>query len=168
MRLFFALPVPPELVADLDQRWPVKASAPPHLTLAFLGEQPEERLPALLETGTAIAARHSPLELRTAVLGGFPRLASARVLWLGLEPSPGLEALATDLRQALRDIGLPLDPGPFKAHLTLARTKAPRDLRGLAPVAESPFRVEELLLVESHLEPQGARHVVLGRFGLAQ
>lgn len=56
-----------------------------HLTLAFLGEMPEERVPALTEALTGAAARVAPFALRLAGVGGFPGLSRPRVVWASAE-----------------------------------------------------------------------------------
>ena len=178
MRLFFALDPPPSLkealAAFLVERrtLPLRASwTDPwklHLTLAFLGEQPEERLPDLQEIGGEIARRHPPLRLRTSALGAFPRPSRARVLWLGLEREPALESLAEDLRATLRRGGIPVEEGPFTAHVTLARFRQPVDIAALGP-APGPLvcEVPELVLFRSHLEPKGSRHEKIGAYPLS-
>ena len=178
MRLFFALDPPPSLkealAAFLAERrtLPLRASwTDPwklHLTLAFLGEQPEERLPDLQEIGGEIARRHPPLRLRTSALGAFPRPSRARVLWLGLERDAALESLAEDLRSRLREGGVPMEEGPFAAHVTLARLRVPVDIAALGP-GPSPllFEAPELVLLRSHLEPQGARYEKIGAYPLS-
>lgn len=178
MRLFFALDPPPSLkealAAFLAERrtLPLRASwTDPwklHLTLAFLGEQSEERLPGLQEIGGEVARRHAPFRLRTSDLGAFPRPSRARVLWLGLERDAALESLAEDLRARLREGGIPMEEGPFVAHVTLARLRAPVDIALLGP-GPSPlvFEVPELVLLRSHLEPKGSRHEKIGAYPLS-
>ena len=177
MRLFFALELPEELKSELGmfQRrgralgipasWPDAASL--HLTLAFLGEQAEDRLPALREIGTRVAERCLPFTLRTRGLGGFPRPAQARVLWLGLEADVRLDGLAKDLRQGLGHQAFPVDGKPFTAHLTLARFSIPVDIRRFEPNTEPRmFTVRELVLFSSHLGPKGARYERIAGFAL--
>lgn len=158
-RLFFALPLPPELREALD-RW--RRTQPPapwvrpeglHLTLAFLGERPAEDLPALVGLGAAVAARHAALALGTAGLGGFPDGARTRVLWLGLAPSAPLAALSADLRGALAATGGAFDAKPFLPHLTLARFHHLGAVGAFTAPAPASFSAECLVLVESR--PRG-------------
>lgn len=165
MRLFFALDPSRTLKEGLiafQASHPALPWTDPwrlHLTLAFLGELPEERLPSLREIGTRVAECCAPLTLRTAELGGFQRPSRARVLWLGVEKNPALESLAAGLREALQREGLPLDGKPFAAHLTVARFRVPTDIAFLEPAPEPlVFQVPELVLLRSHLGPQGSRY----------
>lgn len=91
-----------------------------HLTLAFLGEVPAKRLPALEEAMLDAVRGTPPFELRLAGIGRF-----GPVLWRGVEACPALDAVAERLRAALLADGFMPDPKPFKAHITLAR-----DVRG--------------------------------------
>lgn len=182
MRLFVALEVPESLqrtLATLQERLkPALAEAglrarwvPPghlHLTLAFLGEVAEARLPALGSVLAEVAGRHDSFDACTAALGAFPSENRPRVLFLGLAPCAPLDALALDLQEMLRRAGFSLDAKPFHPHLTLARM-AGGPARGLTRGARLPSRLlpaRELLLVRSHLGPE-ARHEVLARWGMA-
>jgi 2'-5' RNA ligase len=61
----------------------------------------------------------------------------------------------------------PMDSRPFNGHLTLARSKRPSALRGLPrPPISCSWQVEELTLVESTLDPHGARYEVVERWRL--
>lgn len=157
-RLFFALALPPDLQkrlgswqqAQAPARWPRPEGL--HVTLAFLGERPAAALSSLEGLGASVAARHGAFTLRTAGLGGFPNATRARVLWLGLAPSPALEALsalAGDLRGALTAAGEAFDPKPFRAHLTLARFRPPQALAGFTAPPPAAFQARAITLFES-------------------
>nr|WP_306672498.1 RNA 2',3'-cyclic phosphodiesterase [Geothrix fuzhouensis] len=170
MRLFFALPLPADLRESLA-RWQqgqaeVEGWTRPeglHLTLAFLGERPAEALSTLLTVACPIADRHHGFKLWTAGLGGFPTAGTTRVLWLGLESSPALEALATDLRETLATAGEAFDAKPFRAHLTLARWRRARAVARFVPPPPIPFTVDRLVLFESR--PRGG-YTPLGDWNL--
>ncbi|MBP1771468.1 MAG: 2',5' ligase [Holophagaceae bacterium] len=156
LRLFFGLPLPPE-VCDALARWEratpgVAGWTRPqglHLTLAFLGARDAGTLPALEACAAGVATRHGPLELGTAALGAFPGSRAARVFWLGLTPAPALEALAADLREALAAAGETFDARPFRPHLTLARFRPARPLPDVAGPAPLSFKADRLVLLES-------------------
>ena len=92
-----------------------------HLTLAFVGQWPEDISPLLppVEASFSLALSH---------LGVFPE---AKVLWAGVAPSEKLDALARRVRQALDEAGIPYDRRPFRPHTTLGRK--PRIPAGAAP-----------------------------------
>jgi len=114
-----------------------------HLTLAFLGLQPPSELDAIADA----AARQEPPggTLRLTRIGRFP---GARVLWAGPERTPpGLARAARGLRAALESNGVRFAPGPFRAHVTLARriARAP-DATAIEPVR---WRYSGIALVQS-------------------
>jgi 2'-5' RNA ligase len=132
-----------------------------HVTLAFLGEVPDERLDdvraALVAAVARWRAKQAPTQLR---LGGGGRFGRGRftVLWVGLRGDVGpLAALATAVRKELKRARLPYDPKPFRPHLTLARPGDRVDVRGdvaaLKAYEGPPWTAEAVRLVRSHLGP---------------
>ena len=67
-----------------------------HLTLAFLGEQPECAVPQLRQAMERAAL--APFALTLAAPGRF-RQERGDVWWVGTQPCPPLEALARRLRR---------------------------------------------------------------------
>ncbi|MFE0458984.1 RNA 2',3'-cyclic phosphodiesterase [Kitasatospora sp. NPDC058965] len=133
MRLFVAVTPPAAALAELARavaplravagaagpdglRWTDPAGW--HLTLVFLGEVAEERLPALRD-GLARAARgHQEHELRLAGGGRF----GDRVLWVGLAgQTRALHALALAVAEATGAEAGVAQEGGYQPHLTLAR-----------------------------------------------
>ena len=151
-RIFFALwPDGPAraALAGIGRRLAAEAggravpAANLHLTLAFLGEVPDDRVVAAL--AVAAGVRGSAFDLALDRTGTFRR---AGVSWAG--PSampPGLVRLQSALETALRAAGFALDARPFAPHLTLARKVAnPRAEAAIEPVE---WRVERFALVRS-------------------
>lgn len=129
MRLFVAVEVGEDVrsavaaaVAPLRESLRLRWVAPEryHLTLVFLGDVAEERVPAVSRALGSACAGVAPFELAlSGRLGTFGR----RVLWAGLEASPALTSLAAAATEQLRPVvALPDDDRPFSAHLTLARS----------------------------------------------
>ena len=120
-----------------------------HLTLAFLGDQPDARVATLCRLAGDLRARVFTLTLD--VLGGF---ACNGIAWLGAsQPQPGLEALHRELTGALRQEGFAVDERPYTAHLTLARrSAAPRQRPLPQPLA---WAVTSFFLVASELGRSG-------------
>lgn len=128
MRLFFAIsfdgPAQDDLhraaaaLARVKTRGHVTAPENLHLTLAFLGEQPEAAGSALCAAATRAAG--APFFLTLGESGRF-RQARGDVWWIGTQPCPPLEALVRRLRRELEQAGFSPDPKPFRAHVTLGR-----------------------------------------------
>ncbi|MGH3495858.1 MAG: RNA 2',3'-cyclic phosphodiesterase [Nocardioidaceae bacterium] len=94
MRMFVAV-VPPDKILDelgsfletrRDVDAPLRWTSPEqwHLTLAFLGSVDDRHLDELTERLARAAGKRAPFALRLAGGGGFPDVARARVLWMGL------------------------------------------------------------------------------------
>ena len=123
-----------------------------HLTVAFLGAQPEDRLEALI-----LAARHlsvPPFELHFRTLDYWRR---ARVVVAeAAEGNAAAQALARELWSRLEALGLAPERRPFLPHLTLAReARAPPEDAHLTPFAWS---VQAIVLVESLNGRDGAEY----------
>lgn len=148
-RAFVAVAPPPEIVSALDDRLASITipgrSVPPrnwHVTLRFVGTVEDITYDRWLWSLAQI--EHPPIRIRLTQLGAFPRASKAAVLWLGLE-SNGLDELAAAVEEATIAAGLAPEERPFQAHLTLARIRPPRDVRGLvekAPTLEMGWKAE--------------------------
>jgi 2'-5' RNA ligase len=144
-----------------------------HVTLAFLGEVEGSRIDRVLAVLEEVARGRAPFPVVAGGVGAFPGPDRARVLWLGFgSTSDRLSALVCDLEARLRGEGLVLEARAWTGHLTLARHPAPRGVDARAALARCPARrvespVSELVLMESRRDPEGARHVALGRARLA-
>lgn len=186
IRAFVAVPVPEAarraigaLVEGIVRRQPeagVRWVRPEglHLTLRFLGQTRLDELPAIRAAIEEVAARHAPFELEVTGGGAFPSLRRPRVLWLGLRRGgESLAALAADLDGRLEPLGWQPEQRPYAAHLTLARAdQGPAAAATAALLVETAarlelvWRVEEVVLYESHLERGGARYVALEQASL--
>lgn len=180
MRLFLAINFDPEVRhAIAEASAPLRAAAPElswirepqiHLTVKFLGDQPEEIVSRITDAMTVVAARNRVVDVEIGGVGAFPNFRRPRVVWIGVSPEPKLELLHHDVESACESLGLPLDGKPFRPHLTLARVKprvADKDtMRSLARLAKSISYVEEVVissidLMESELTTVGTRYRLL-------
>lgn len=129
MRLFFGLSLPQEIRAitgkcamEAQQMIPGRYALNEnhHITLAFLGEVEKERLKDARDVLARCAAGFPAPML---MLDGFAHFGKAGngILILRVKSEPALDALHDELVCALREAGLPADPGPFSPHITLAR-----------------------------------------------
>lgn len=188
-RLFVALDLPAGHRQEIARRAGALRGALPaarwvrqeamHLTLAFLGDTPADRVDGLVAALAPAFAAAPELDLVLAGGGTFPPGRPARVAWVGLTGPSALAALqrrvagvAAELATAL---GRPADRKPFHAHVTVARPRRPWNRRAAerfaaafeGPVGE-PFRVAEGVLYRSRLDPGGAIYTPLERFPLGE
>ena len=147
-----------------------------HITLRFLGHILPDEVKAVMDRTEDLISRHSAFNLRCEGLGCFPSPRRPRVLWAGITgDTDALEALHASVTAATQSFGEPPEDRAFKAHLTLARIQqAERSAidslkkeitRDFA--IESEWRVNELILMQSHLSPQGARYEAIASWPLA-
>ena len=131
-----------------------------HLTLAFLGGQPAERVAALQRLAGGIKAE--PFMLALDEVGCFP---GSGITWLGASVvQSGLSALHAQLEHALRGHGFPVEDRPYAPHLTLARRSKTSIRRRLAePIV---WRVSSFALVVSDLGAGGSAYRNLAEWQL--
>lgn len=185
LRLFIALPLPPELERRLGEiidafkprSKAVKWSKPGniHLTLKFLGDTDEKLVPEIGRALDHIAARTGEIKAVIDDLGGFPNLKRPRVIWagssLGIEPAG---KVARDVDLSLRQLGFDKEKRPFKAHLTLGRVRQGKSIDDLASLLSSyklePITValDKLTLFKSTLTPTGPIYEILHETPLGQ
>jgi len=167
-RLFVACEVPEAALDAVEQRAAAMRlpgrripRAQMHLTLQFLGEQPDVDAVARA-LGELDGA---PFEVQLGGAGAFPNARQASVVWLGVtRGADGLARLAAAVEQATAAIGIAREEREFVPHLTLARLGA-RDIRAvLREVGDGPvgdaWLVDAVTLFESVREGRGVRYVV--------
>ena len=165
-----------------DARWVRPESL--HVTLKFIGEQPESAVEPIRHALAHIQASASGIRFRG--YGFFPTAKSLRVFWIGLEAGPELPALATAIDQKMASLGIPKEDHAFSPHLTLARgaggSGSPRRNKADAPnqifqrlqeklaalpaVEFGTMTTREFFLYQSQLSPKGSNYTKLARFDL--
>ncbi len=144
-----------------------------HLTLAFLGEIPEERVPEINGALDEVAALSVVFTCEVKGLGWFGAARLPRVVWAGIKEDPALMELQVGVAGALRRLGFVPEDREFHPHLTLGRVKSARDGEGLATVLSGrgdtvlgSMKVDRVLLMKSQLRPRGLEYSVLHEAGL--
>jgi 2'-5' RNA ligase len=179
MRLFVGLSVSQEVREALERltlrlrakddglRW----STPDqwHVTLVFLGEVNDEQRARLVEELAGV--RQPGLALQMERLGVFERVG---ILYAEVEVTPQLLGLYEEVAGAVRRVGLEVEDRPYRAHITLARSRNRDGRKTIESLRRSTeqqrlrerWDAGEFLLYESQLSPGGSRYVVQERFGL--
>ena len=180
MRAFIAIEIPEAIKdgmaavqvrlkdAGVDASWSRPEGI--HLTLKFLGEVSEERVPEIMRALTLALGGTERFRLCVEGVGTFPNPASARVVWLGITGDVGrLVALQAAVEQAMVGMGMERDDRPYTPHLTLGRIKRIRKrdvwLKGLEGVKDFKlpgFDVTSISLISSELKPTGAVYREIG------
>jgi RNA 2',3'-cyclic 3'-phosphodiesterase len=195
MRLFIALDIDDEIRERIahfmegvsgfapDARWVKRESL--HVTLKFIGEQPEEMVERIKHALGTVSEAASPIHFRG--YGFFPTPKSARVFWVGMEADSHLAALAAAIDAKMPPLGIPKEARAFSPHLTLARgggggSGSPRWRKGDAPnrtfkllqdklsaLPEPEFgtmTARAFFLYQSRLSPKGSSYTKLAKFAL--
>lgn len=129
MRLFFGISLPaPVCEAVVRRACACRVVIPGryvpennyHITLAFLGDVPPERVSKAAGVLAQCLERH-PAPLLTLGETDYFGRAQNGILIARVHSSPPLEPLHGALLSGLRAAALPFDPGAFSPHITLAR-----------------------------------------------
>lgn len=174
MRLFIALGLPPAFLVLLKEAGEVLGANAQrisrtreenlHLTLRFLGEVPEEQVPALSRLVLGLGGH--AVKGTISGYGSFPA-PEGLTLWAGIRGGAPLSALAAQVEKGLDALGFAPDRRPFMPHVTLARRAALKkplaDLLPLLPLHPEPVPVPALTLYKSVLGPGGPSYTALER-----
>ena len=152
-------------------------SANLHLTLKFIGDTPESKIPELQQAVAKTVKGIQPFVISLRGFGVFPDKLAPRTLWAGIEGD--LEVLL-DLTKMIEtevtQLGFPPEGKPFCPHLTLARIKKNQRAAGeaieKASMLADPFifgslLVEQVTLFKSELRPTGSVYTKLWAVSLA-
>lgn len=184
-RVFIALPLHLDLSSEIseplttfkkrlrDVKW-VKPEHS-HLTLHFfasLGDGPVEVLKLILEKE---AHDTDAFSLGLKDWGCFPNPRKPSVIWLGLHGEMDkLRRFHEILTRSLKSEGYPVEERVFHPHLTLGRIKRGTSLnllgfeKEIRIPASSLKRIDQILLIESHLESQGPHYETLAEISFRQ
>lgn len=176
-RLFYAVDLPNELrdvlapralaLRDLGRHIRPVGRHSFHLTLLFLGDQPEAAIPDFGETAKSAVGPARSCEIALGPVGFFPRV-SFLTLTGELET---LAMVSSVLKNGCESYLERPDTRPFKAHVTLARhkknvsrTEKERITREFAEFEGRSWVANDLVLYESELTPRGAVYTVVERY----
>lgn len=169
-RAFISVDIVPEdrLVALLDRlrgaRADLKIVRPEllHLTLKFLGDTEESLVPEVMGRISDSSRGVAPFKIRLKGMGAFPSMSNIRVVWVGIEEGKALERIASKLDSSLGELGFEKEKRGFVPHLTLARTRSPRNianvqeiLRENAATDYGEYLIDRIFLKKSVLQPTG-------------
>ena len=143
-----------------------------HFTVKFLGEIGEAQAAEALSRLAKLDLKGGKVEIRGA--GAFPTPGKPRVVWAGVagEHERVVASVAKEVVDALAGIG-ERDERPFRAHITIARVRSPRNVRELGEVLRANSgrlfgvaELKELKLKSSKLTPAGPVYGDVGVFPL--
>lgn len=147
-----------------------------HITLKFLGEVPESRIPTISEAVREAVNKSGvpPFSLELGGLGVFPDPSYVRVIWLGVtRGKTELTRLHEAIERELTACGFDPEEHEFTPHVTLARMEhaASKTLVQEALEREhptvTPQQVSAVSLTESILTTAGPEYRTIERVSLS-
>ncbi|MEA3311787.1 MAG: RNA 2',3'-cyclic phosphodiesterase [candidate division WOR-3 bacterium] len=179
MRVFFGIGLPPDIRKQVNSflealrtrlprmKWVEEKNL--HVTLRFLGEIEETKVPLVCAAARETASGLEGFRMALGSLGAFPDPRRARVLWWGL--SQGAEEsgqLFDRLEQRLVAQGIEAEKRRYHPHLTLARLRypAPLPLESFSTPSALSFTASSFTLYQSTLTPNGPIYKIVEEFKL--
>lgn len=176
MRTFIALEIPDnvkeKIFLSLNEerkkwrgvKWVEKENL--HITLKFLGEVKEEKIPLISKVLDEVSERFKSFRLSLNVLGAFPTLKNPRIFWIGISPEEKVKEIFEFIEKKLKKLGFEKEKREFHPHITVARVKK----RGNFNIGEKKlgdgFEIKEVILFKSELRPEGPLYTPLKRVRL--
>lgn len=145
-----------------------------HLTLKFLGELDEDKIPLIRSSLEKTAKKFDVFSIQIKGTGAFPPgKKNPRVLWVGITENDSLHDLQTDVETECELLGFPREKRKFSPHLTLGRVKGHSQLGGVLSLLDKnqntqfgEMDVKKITFFQSRLKPTGAEYKVLSEFDL--
>lgn len=175
MRTFFALDLEPDVRNGIESARRVLGPLPGkinwvapenlHVTMNFVGEVDDQRIPELctIAERTAAAMPFSDIRFTNGPLVCIPPRGYLRMIWSNVtDPAGRMAELYEALRKPIRAFGGKADNRPFRGHVTVARIKTTRRPDAIRKAVDNlrakqfgTVRAEHLVLYASELKKTG-------------
>jgi 2'-5' RNA ligase len=137
--------------------------------LQFLGEVPEEMIPAVCTAVEQGAAHVHPFDLEVGGAGAFPNSNRPRTIWIGANKGQKQMAdLHDNVALELAELGFQDEDRKFQTHLTIGRTRSGKNVVPLGQLLKQHadfnaglMRVEKATVFSSELQHGGPIYEVL-------
>lgn len=148
--------IPQARLTDLDKI---------HLTLTFIGEQPDDFKDKLIDVIKKAAYQIPSFTITPAYIDGFPTLHEPHVLWIGVKGDiDKLFIVAERIKDELTYLNLPVDERRFTPHISIAKLSSDfhiyknleEALEKIATNNFQPIQITAIKLFES--APDGSLH----------
>lgn len=167
MRFFIALEIPDSSKDDLfkiqDRLKKILPNFKPsdvdklHLTIAFVGEQPENLKESLIKVLERAAENIPHFTVTPGYIDGFPHLHKAHVLWIGVKGDiDKLFLVRHRIKDGLQSLKLNVDERRFIPHIALGKISGlnltadqENELEKLESASFDPIEVKSIKLFES-------------------
>ena len=169
MRLFIGIDLPSSIKEKIDQiknslkkcsldaKWINSQNA--HLTLKFLGQVEEKKIPLISKLIESTANEFNALKIEFRSFGFFPNDRKPRIFFVSTSKEDALKSISQRLENKLESVGFEKED-KFKSHITLARLKSLKNITCVKTKIEkltlgNPFIVNKIVLFKSILSRSG-------------
>jgi RNA 2',3'-cyclic 3'-phosphodiesterase len=165
---FYALRLPIEIkeqlhhyTIEVKEKWPFSRwvhQEDYHITLAFLGFAPNEKLEHSKKLVKQYVGQMEPFPLRIETIGLFGQRESPRIFLVGVNQEERLHTVRNQVYRGCQEAGFTLETRAFHPHITLARKwKGDNPFSKTAFEEECtfkplPFVANEVVLYQTHLK----------------
>ncbi|MEW6145861.1 MAG: RNA 2',3'-cyclic phosphodiesterase [Thermodesulfobacteriota bacterium] len=177
MRLFIAALLPHEIRARMDEyleavmplcegvKWEKNDKL--HVTLKFLGNVEDSKVPEIASIIGGLSRNYSPFETSISGVGGFPDLRNPRILYIGLSENQELSSFQSGIEESLEPLGFPRETHKFVPHVTIGRIKSRIRIKEPLPQPEAcNFSISEIGVMKSETRRDGSVYTPLHIFHL--
>jgi 2'-5' RNA ligase len=155
--------------AEADVKWVETHNQ--HLTLQFLGDVAEERIPGICQAVERGLQKIAPFELEIASAGAFPNVHKPRTIWLGVrQGAERMAELHEAVAAALAAVGLKDEDRRYQAHLTIGRVRGFKNLSALSAMLKNHVAfdagksaVDRVVVFSSRLQSGGPVYTPLAK-----
>ena len=144
-----------------------------HLTLKFLGETPEDKIPIIDNLLKTFVQDKETINISFDKTGIFGSSYLPKVIWFGIKDDQKIKDLGGGLLEYFHKNGFPQDRQNFVPHLTIGRIRKLDDKKHFQLVIDKvkdnflqEFKVDEIVLYQSILKASGPTYIELGKYGL--
>lgn len=168
MRFFIALEIPKQNIAQFQAIQASLHTLIPqarlttldkiHLTLAFMGEQPNQLTDRFINLIKEAVTEIPAFEITPAYIDGFPTIHHPAVLWIGVKGDVDkLFLIHERIEDGLKNLRLPIDEKRFVPHISIAKlneqfpidTNLERSLEEIMVENFEPIQITSIKLFES-------------------
>ena len=173
LRLFIAVEIPEDvrtrlaeiekqlMASGADVKWVPEGNF--HATLKFLGNVESDRAEAISRAIESAVQEVPGFDVCLAGVGAFPNTRRPNVVWVGMTSGADeMKALAEKVDRAMEPLGFAREARPFSSHITVGRSRTPKNADKLRELIErlrdevaGLFQVSSVSVVKSDLRPAG-------------
>jgi len=130
-----------------------------HITLKFLGEIEQSKLPDICNVVDSACADMAKIGIAVSHFEAFPNLSRPRVLYTRFDESEHINKLQQSIDSGLTDYGFPAEIRKFIPHVTIGRVNSIYRLQPPVPLVQrKECCIDSIAVVQSVLDNRGSRY----------